>query len=196
MITCQYCGASYKEFQTTCSGCGATLKAPGKLKEGAVANQFHQIVDDFAEAVGQNAPTSRIAKIRQIFEVYEDAKEFRPGEAIPDTKLKIAEKTFTVFPNGSEIFMFCDTHPLNKGKRGFIICEDGLYWHNNWATDTNRNYLSWDDFAKRELRLDGFNEFTLELGRGDAIGLAGLGSDEKREKALRLLTEIKNALSE
>lgn len=195
MITCQYCGASYQEFQTTCSGCGATLNAPGKLKGEPVADQFRQIVDNFAEAVGQNTPTSRIAKIRQICEAYEDAKEFRPGGAIPDAKLKIAEKTFTVFPNGKEIFMFCDTHPFNKGKRGFIICEDGLYWHNNWATDTNRNYLSWDDFASRELRLDGFNEFTLKLGRGDAIGLAGLGSDEKRNKALRLLTEIKNALT-
>lgn len=191
MITCQYCGASYQEFQTTCSGCGATLKAPGKLKEGAVADQFRQIVDDFAEAVGQNTSTVGISKIRQICENYEDAKEFRPGEAVPDTKLKTAEKVFAIFPKGKEIFLFCDTHPLNKGKRGFIICEDGLYWHNNWATDTNRNYLSWNDFAKRELKLNGF---TLELGRGDAIGLAGLGNDEKRKKALRLLTEIKNAL--
>jgi len=195
MITCQYCGASYQEFQTACSGCGATLKAPGKLKERAVANQFRQIVDGFAEAVGQSAPTSGVTNIRQICEAYEDAKEFRPGEAVPDAKLKTAEKEFAIFPKGKEIFLFCDTHPLNKGKRGFIICEDGLYWHNNWATDTNRNFLSWNDFAKRELKLNGFNGFTLELGRGDAIGLAGLGSDEKREKALRLLTEIKNTLT-
>ena len=193
MITCQYCGASYQEFQNTCSGCGATLKAPGKLKDGAVADQFRQIVDNFAEAVGQSAPTSRISKIRQICEAYEDAKDFIPGDTIPEKKLRTAKKTFTVFPEDKAIFLFCDTHPLNKGKRGFIVCDDGLYWQNNWATGTNRNYLSWNDFAKRELNL---KHFTLELERGDAIGLAGLGSDEKREKALRLLTEIKNALTE
>ena len=192
MITCQYCGASYKEFQTSCSRCGAALDAPQKLKEGAVAGQFREIVDNFAEAVGQNISTT-ISKIRQVCEAYEDSKDFRPGESIPNNKLRSVEKAFTIFPKGKEIFLFCDTHPLNKGKRGFMVCEDGLYWQNNWATKTNRNYLSWDDFAKRELKLD---HFTLVLGRGDAIGLAGLGSDEKRDKAFRLLTEIKNVLTE
>jgi len=192
MITCQYCGASYREFQTTCSGCGATLDVPKKLKEGAVAGQFQEIVGNFAKAVGKNISTP-VSKIRQVCETYEDAKEFHPGEAIPDKKLRAVEKVFTIFPKGKEIFLFCDTHPLNKGKRGFIVCEDGLYWQNNWATKTNRNYLTWNDFAERELKLD---HFTLMLGRGDAIGLAGLGSDEKRDKALRLLTDIKNVLVE
>ena len=176
MIICQYCGTLYQEFQTTCSSCGAILKATGKVGD---KEEMHRSIP---------------AKIRQICEAYEDAKEFRPGEVISNAKLKTAEKEFTLFPKGKEIFLFCDTHPLNKGKRGFIICEDGLYWHNNWATKTNRNYLSWNDLAKREPRLNGFNGFTLELGRGDAIGLSSLGSDEKREKALNLLIEIKDAI--
>jgi hypothetical protein len=175
MITCQYCGASYQEFQTRCSGCGATL--PPKR--------------DAKSKMELQPPIP--ARIRQICEAYEDAKEFRPAEALPESKLRAAEKIFTVFPKGKEIFLFCDTHPLEKGKRGFMICEDGLYWHNNWAVDTNRNYLTWDDFAKREIHLKGFG---LQLGRGDAIGLSGLGSDVKREKALNLLTEIKKALTE
>jgi len=175
MITCQYCGASYQEFQTICSGCGATLQ-----KSGKVGNQM---------GAAQSIPD----QIRQICEAYEDAKDFIPGDTIPEKKLRTAKKIFTVFPEDKAIFLFCDTHPLNKGKRGFMVCDDGLYWQNNWATDTNRNYLSWDDLAKRELNL---KHFTLELERGDAIGLAGLGSDVKRDKALRLLTEIKNALKE
>lgn len=174
------------------------LQASGKLEDKKaaqqpLADQFHQIVDNFADAVGQNTSISRITKIKQICESYEDAKEFRPGASIPQKKLRTAERAFEVFPQEKEIFLFCDTHPLNKGKRGFFICEDGLYWQNNWANDTNRNFLSWEDFAKREFSLKGF---ALDLGRGDAIGLAGLGSDVKREKALRLLTEIKNALIE
>jgi hypothetical protein len=171
MITCQYCGASYQKMQPTCSGCGAILRP----KENTTFN------------------TTSPGRIRRICETYEDAKDFQPGNAVSQGKLRTAEKTFKVFPKNREIFLFCDTHPLNKGKRGFMVCDDGLYWHNNWATRSNRNYLSWDDFVKRELALEGF---TLHLGRGDAIGIAGLGSDEKREKALHLLTEIKNTLME
>ena len=172
MIVCQYCGATYQKFQTTCSGCGAILKS----KETTVTNN-----------------TALPARIRQICEMYEDAKDFQPGNAVSEGKLRTAEKYFKVFPKDKVIFLFCDTHPFNKGKRGFIVCEDGLYWQNNWAIKTNRNYLSWDDLAIREIKLD---HFTVLLGRGDAIGMAGLGSDEKRDKALRLLTEIKNTLSE
>lgn len=175
MITCQYCGTSYQEFRTTCSGCGASLTSKANAKTSAEA--WLSIPD----------------RIRKICSMYEDAKEFIPGETIPEKKLRTAKKTFKMFPEDKEIFLFCDSHPLNKGKRGFMICDDGLYWHNSWATDTNRNYLFWGDFAKREIKL---KHFTLELGRGDAIGLAGLGSDDKREKALRLLTEIKNSLEE
>ena len=175
MITCQYCGASYQEFQTSCTGCGATLKPKGKaISEGETLQSIS-------------------AEIRQICEAYEDAKDFIPGDNIPEKKLRAAKKMFTVFPEEKVIFLFCDTHPLNKGKRGFIVCDGGLYWQNSWATDTNRNYLSWEDLVKRELNL---KHFTIELGRGDAIGLAGLGSDVKRGKALRLLTEIKNTLTE
>ena len=171
MIVCQYCGASYQKMQPTCSACGAILKS----KENSTAN------------------TALPARIRQICEAYEDAKEFRPFSALSERKLKTAKKTFTIFPSEESIYLFCDTHPLNKGKRGFILCQNGIYWHNNWANKTNRNYLAWEDFAERELKLKGF---TVDLGRGDTIGLAGLGSDIKRDKALRLLTEIQSVLKE
>lgn len=116
-----------------------------------------------------------------------------PGAYIPEWKMKNAKKFFEKCPSEVEIFLFCDTHPTGKGKRGFLVCEDGLYWQNNWAVDTNRNFLTWEDFAKREIGLD---RFTLTLGRGDAIGLAGLGSDKKRDKALHLLIEIQKILNQ
>jgi len=175
MITCQYCGASYQKFQNICSSCGARLLKNGKMgnKKGTT-----QLTDE---------------RIRQICAAYEDAKEFRPLSALSEKKLKAAKKTFKVFPSEESIYLFCDTHPLDKGKRGFILCQDGIYWHNNWANETNRNYLAWEDFAERKLRLKGF---AVDLGRGDSIGLAGLGSDIKRDKALRLLFEIQSALKE
>ena len=171
MIICQYCGASYQQMQPTCSGCGAILKP----KENTTK---HKTIP---------------AHIRHICEAHEDTKDFLPGNTVSEGKLRTAEKNFKVFPKNGEIFLFCDTHPLRKGKRGFMICDDGLYWHNNWATRSNRNYLAWDDFAKRAIDL---KEFRLDLGRGDAISFAGLGSDEKRRKALDLLIEIKNLITE
>ena len=132
-------------------------------------------------------------KLKEICKSYEDAKEFRPFSALSAKKLKTAKKTFKVFPSEENIHLFYDTHPLDKGKRGFILSQDGIYWHNNWANETYRNCLAWEDFAERELKLKGF---AVDLGRGDTIGLAGLGSDVKRNKALRLLTEIKEALNE
>ena len=176
MFVCQYCGAAYKEFKSPCESCGAVLK-PGEKKKS-----FGNQVGSFDEA------------LRQICAAYEDAREFLPGTTLSKKKLRVAKKKFAEFPKEDEgIILFCDTHPFRKGKRGFIISEDGLYWHNTWAAETNRNYLPWDEFAKRELQLDHFH---LHLGRGDMIGLSGLGSDEKRDKALQLLTEIKAALVE
>ena len=130
-------------------------------------------------------------KVRQLCLDYEDAKEFRPLSAISAKKLRTAKKHFNIFPSEENILLFCDTTPLDKGKRGFIVCKDGLYWHNNWANETNRNYLAWEDFAKRDLKL---KSFALDLGRRETIRLAGLGSDLKREKALDLLTKIRNTL--
>ncbi|MCP4140468.1 MAG: hypothetical protein GY755_09295 [Chloroflexi bacterium] len=171
MITCQYCNASYIEHQTICSSCGAVLDP----KEGVITRK------------------TNLEKIRQICESYEDAKDFHPGKFVSLKKMRVAAKSFTVFPKEKENFLFCDTHPLGKGKRGFIICDDGVYWQNTRAATTNRNYLAWEDLAKRELKL---NKYVLELGRGDVIGLSGLGSDNYREKAERLFREIKAALND
>ncbi len=170
MFRCQYCGALYKEIQSSCSSCGAALTQKSE--------DAHQLPND--------------EMIELICKSYEDAKEFRPFSAISAKKLRTAKKHFEIFPSEENILLFCDTTPLDKGKRGFIICKDGLYWHNNWANETNRNYLAWEDFAKRDLKL---RVFALDLGRGDTIGLAGLGSDVKREKALQLLVEIKETLN-
>lgn len=172
MFICQYCGTSYAEFKSPCARCGASLDRQEKASSHKIGS-----LDE---------------KIRQICTPYEDAREFLPKDALSAKKLRAAEKNFTLFPQDKEIILLCDTHPLRKGKRGFIICNDGIYWQNTWAAKTNRNYLAWDEFAKRELKL---KHYHLHLGRGDVIGLSGLGSDVKREKAERLLKEINDVLN-
>jgi len=74
---------------------------------------------------------------------------------------------------------------------GFAICAGGLYWKNDWSVDTKRTFLSWDVFAEREISLDGYH---IQLGRGDSIGMAGIGNEEARKQVLMMLREIKALL--
>ena len=86
--------------------------------------------------------------------------------------MQTIKKSFSVFPNGREIFFYCDTTALNNGKQGFMICEDGVYWQNSWLKSTNRNYLPWKTFRERVIVLQ---HYDLSLGMGDSISLAGIG---------------------
>lgn len=170
MITCEYCGVSYQTFQSLCDSCGAPL----------------------AVGVGETAvfPTNlppRIAQIKQICERYEDGTKFYPGEAIPERTLEIAIKSFPAFPQAEDILLFCDGTPMGSGVWGMVISQDGLYWKNSPTVATNRNFLAWDDFAKRAVKR---HKSTLELGRGDVINIAGFVGHAARQKAERLLKEI------
>ena len=112
MFVCQYCGMSYLEFKSLCDSCGAVLEPTRKKKIlSGEASSFEE-------------------KLKQICAAYEDAREFLPGSVLSAKKLRSAKKKFAAFPKDQEIVLFCDTHPLRKGKRGFIICEGGLYWQN------------------------------------------------------------------
>ena len=68
-----------------------------------------------------------------------------------------------------------------------------MYWNNDWTTSTNRNFISWEVFRTREITHDKFDLF---LGKGDAIGLAGLGNKELRDKVAQFFKQIQDALKE
>jgi len=101
-------------------------------------------------------------------------------------------KSFRVFPNGKEIFLYCDTTPFRTGKEGFLICEDGVYWQNSWTTPTSRNFINWDMLKKREIVR---KHYDLDLGKGDVIEMAGLGSNDLRESVAKLFKHIHDALN-
>jgi hypothetical protein len=124
---------------------------------------------------------------------FSDSRDFRDGDAISDQRMDVINQKFRAVPIGKEIFLYCDTTPLRTGKRGFLVCEDGLYWQNDWTTSTNRNFLSWDVFKTREIIL---KQFDLFLGKGDAIGLSGLGNKDLREKVTQFFKQIQSALNE
>ena len=173
MVTCKYCGVHYETFRSTCPSCGAPLKIE---KEEAPEKTEAQIIAE---------------KIRQICDHHMNI-DFKAGESIPDKRMDKIRKSFRVFPNGKEIFLYCDTTPFRTGGQGFLICEDGIYWQNSWTTPTNRNFINWDTFKKREIS---HKKYALDLGKGDAIELSGLGSNALEEVVVKLFKDIHAVLN-
>jgi hypothetical protein len=173
MITCKHCGVQYETFRSTCLSCGAPLQIE---KEEVPKQTEAQIIAD---------------KIRQICDHHMNI-DFKDGESLPDKRMDKIRKSFPVFPNGKEIFLYCDTTPFITGKQGFLICEDGVYWQNSWTTPTNRNFINWDTFKRRKIT---HKKYDLDLGRGDVIDLSGLGSNALQELVAKLFKDIHDALN-
>ena len=179
MFTCKYCGVHYQTFHSICPSCGAPVHVEIETAEKTEA----QI---------------RCDKVRRICDHYlnrefDDNRDFKDGESISDKRIDTIRNSFRAFPIGKEIYLYCDTSPIRNGKHGFIICEDGVYWQNSWTTPTNRNFLSWDVLKKRAIN---HKKFDLDLGKGDVIEMAGLGSKEIREDVTRFFKELQASLSE
>jgi hypothetical protein len=170
MFTCKYCGASYETFHSTCPSCGAPLQ----IKKEEVPKQ---IIAD---------------KVREVCDNHMNS-DFREGGSIPKKRMEIIRKSFQVFPEGKQIFLYCDTTPFRTGKEGFLICEDGVYWQNSWTTPTSRNFINWETLKKREIMQ---KKYDLDLGKGDVIEMAGLGNNASRESVAKLFKAIRDALNE
>lgn len=170
MFICKYCGVHYQTFPSICPACGA----PIQMK---------------AEDTTEKA---RIDKIRRVCERHLNT-EFKDGECISDKRMDTLRKSFRVFPEGKEILLYCDTTPLRTGKRGFLICEDGVYWQNTWTTPTTHNFINWDTFKRRKISQ---TKFDLAFDKGDVIDLSGLGGKDLRDLTLKLFKQIQDVLTE
>src|SRR5688572_13483104 len=173
MITCKHCGVQYETFRSTCCSCGAPLQIE---KEGVPEQTEAQIMAD---------------KIRHICDDHMNI-DFKDGGSIPNKRMDKIRKSFSVFPNGKEIFLYCDTTPFRTSGQGFLICEDGVYWQNSWTTPTNHNFINWDTFKRRKIT---HKKYNLDLGKGDAIELSGLGSNALEELVVKLFKDIHAVLN-
>lgn len=169
MFICRYCGVHYQTFHSYCPSCGAPLREAPPEKTDA------QILAD---------------KIRRVCERHV-SKEFKDGELISEKRMATLRKSFRVFPEGKEILLYCDTTPLRTGKRGILICEDGIYWQNTWTTPTNRNFISWETLQRREIT---HKKFDLDLGKGDVIDMSGLGGTDLREIVVNIFKQIQEVV--
>lgn len=167
MFTCKYCGTEFLEHISNCLNCGAPIKlSESKPRKGE--------------------PKS----IREVCIKYEGTKNLYLDETIDAKRTATVREQFGIAAN-EEIIMVYDDTIFGNNKVGFAICAGGLYWKNDWSVDTKRTFLNWETFAEREITLDGYH---IQLGRGDAIGMAGIGDEEARKQTLNMLIEIKALL--
>lgn len=168
MFICKYCGTEFTEHKSNCPNCGAPIKVADK------------------KITKENAPKS----IREICVKYEGVRNLHLDEMIDAKRIKTVREQFNI-PANENIIMVYDDTIFGNNKVGFAICASGLYWKNDWSIETKRNFLNWDDFTERKIELD---KFQINLGRGDAIGTAGIGDDEARKQITEMLKEIKSLL--
>jgi hypothetical protein len=169
MFICKYCGTEFTEHKPNCPNCGAPIKVADKKVTKA------------------NAPKS----IREICIKYEEVFNLHLDETIDAERMKTVRENFNI-PANENIIMVYDDTIFGNNKLGFAICAGGLYWKNDWTTESKRSFLNWDEFSKRKIDLD---KFQITLGRGDAIGVAGVGENEARKQIVKMLNEIKDLLS-
>lgn len=167
MFTCKYCNTEFLQHQPNCSNCGAPIKvSETKLKKGE--------------------PRS----IREVCIKYEETHNLHLDETIDSKRMATVREQFDI-PQNETIIMVYDDTIFGNNKLGFAICAGGLYWKNDWSVETKRNFLTWEAFAERKIKL---STYQIELGRGDAIGVAGVGDNEAREQIVKMLKEIKALL--
>ena len=167
MFTCKYCGTEFLEHQPNCPNCGAPIK------------------------VSENkAKKTENKSIREICMKYEATKNLYLDETIDKKRMTTVREQFNIAAN-EEVIMVYDDTIFGNNKVGFAICSGGLYWKNDWSVDTKRTFLTWEAFAEREPSLEGYH---IQLGRGDVIGMAGVGDEEARKQTLNMLREIKTLL--
>lgn len=169
MFTCKYCGTEFTEHKPNCPNCGAPIKVADK------------------KVPKENTPKS----IREICIKYEEVRNLYLNETIDTKRLKTVKESFNISDN-EDILMVYDDTIFGNNKVGFAICAGGLYWKNDWTIESKRNFLTWDEFAKRKISL---NKLQINLERGDNIGTAGVGDDEARKQMVKMLNEIKALLS-
>lgn len=108
-------------------------------------------------------------------------------EAIPTRKLSNARQYFPV-PDTERVIALIDTTIFGSNKLGLAICESGLYWRNDWTVKTNRNFLSWSEFAVSSIASERKPSSTIQLAEGSILNLSG--SSFKKDEAAGLLRQM------
>lgn len=111
------------------------------------------------------------------------------AEAIPFNKLSKFCSAISVQVQGHAI-AFIDATVFGSGKNGLLITEAGVYWRNDWATDTRKNYLSWEELIQVSVMRSG--DYDIELGPGNFFSMSAGQFD--KDALVQLLQDIQSYL--
>jgi len=163
---CEYCGVENPPGRSLCIACGAVLKSDEKEKSKTLVDQMLAVCED-----------------------YEGFSWCHTVGAISAKRMANARKAMHI-PEEKTVVMLYDETIFGSNRQGFAVCEDGLYWKNDWAVKTKRTYLSWEEFRERKIMIKGKE---IWLGRGDKIEVAAHSYD--KEKIAELLQRIHDVVA-
>lgn len=90
-----------------------------------------------------------------------------------------------------ELLLLLDCTVFGSAKVGTAIGTRGIYWRTDWTTSTMRNALTWREFVKRDITLDGS---TISLGEGDNMDLATVTGTNARVEFVEFLKRLQKRL--
>ncbi len=172
-IVCEYCGSMHLTYQPYCTRCGAPINPAFASSTGSTAALDVSLVDS----------------VLQLCRQYDAISCCYTEGIIPEKKLRNARQAFGI-PPAEQVLMLCDNTVFGSNKDGLAICAGGLYWKNDWATETKRTFLPWGDFAQRDIKR---KQYHLSLGQGDRINTAAM-LDADVKKLVKLLEDLQTLL--
>jgi hypothetical protein len=172
MFRCEYCHTELKEHQPNCPNCGGILRLLVK------------------NSGSRDVPIG-VLSLADLCLPFDDEDQFYFDDSIDAKRMKTVRERFAIPPN-EKIWLVYDGTIFGSNREGFAICEGGLYWRNDWTTQSKRAFLPWDEFCKRTIQIA---EMEIKLGRGDNIGFATGSGAALDRKVLKLLVAIQDVLS-
>lgn len=120
-----------------------------------------------------------------------NSSDFYISGKIPKDKLKNAISNYPI-PAAEDVLALIDATVFGSAKNGMAIGLKGIYWKNDWTTDTVKNFLHWNDLIAntKQITTKGSD---LILSPGCVCSLAG--SSVKSKLLLDLLLSIIEKIS-
>ena len=162
MFRCEYCQTEFIEHSPNCPNCGAQI------------------------LLNATSGAADLAPIVQLCQALDDEEHFYFDDSIDEKRMKTVRERFNIPPD-EDVWLVYDDTVFGSNREGFAVCKGGLYWRNDWTTESKRTFLRWSEFTRRKIE---FEELRIRLGRGDNLGLA-LGNEKSiKDKLLKLFTAL------
>lgn len=108
------------------------------------------------------------------------ASGFYVGAKIPQKKLNNALENYPVLP-GDTALALIDATVFGSAKVGMLFGLRGIYWKNDWTTETIKNFLAWGELAGQDIEAQGSK---ITLAPGCVFDMAGASMKSRQLAAL------------